>query len=90
MIKRLESTKPFTLIIVAPEDEKHPQLNQYLHDLSNRSGVYWLKDYWGEKKTEENVLNKIFEVSELSKEYKDALHRQQMNEFTIRIKAKTA
>ena len=88
MLKRLESSKPFTLIIVAPEDEKHPQLNQHLQLLSKSPRVHWLKDYWGEAKTDISVLEKVCDVSELSDEYKSALRKELMKDLVIIPKSK--
>jgi hypothetical protein len=52
----LDDSRPFSLIIVAPEDKDHPQLNQHLQTLARNSKVTWIKGFWGIAETEAEVI----------------------------------
>jgi hypothetical protein len=59
VLRRLSDSHPFTLIIVAPEDKNHPQLNQRLEDLAKKPNVSWIKGFWGTKDIDLEVRNKV-------------------------------
>jgi predicted CoA-binding protein len=45
--KRLASSKPFRLIIVAPEDLQNQHLDMHIATLATDSKVKWVKFLWG-------------------------------------------
>jgi hypothetical protein len=59
VLRRLSESRPFTLIVVAPEDKNHTQLNQHLEELAKKPNVSWIKNFWGAKETEREVLDKM-------------------------------
>lgn len=61
--RRLEGPRPFSLIIVAPEDKIHPQLNEHLERLAAKANVKWIKGFWGTSDAEAEVIGKITTVA---------------------------
>jgi hypothetical protein len=59
ILRRLNDSRPFSLVIVAPEDKNHPQLNQHLENLEKKPNVSWIKGFWGTKETETEVSRKV-------------------------------
>lgn len=55
--KQLNSSTTFRLIIVAPEEKEHPQLNEHLQRLSSQRGVFWIKKFWGSDEVVDEILN---------------------------------
>ncbi len=53
--ERLADSK-FHLVMVAPEDSKYPDVNRYLHSLSERPNVEWIKGYFGDDSTNTAIL----------------------------------
>lgn len=55
LAERLED-KAFKLVIVAPKDEKHPEMNRYIEELAKNDNVHWVQGYFGDDATNLKIL----------------------------------
>jgi hypothetical protein len=61
---RLNSEKDFYVVCVAPQNETESGMDRHLNELADKyeTRFIWLKEYFGESRTEELILETIAKI----------------------------
>lgn len=59
--RRLDQKADFRLLIVAPEDKAHAEINEHLEALAAHSRVTWMKEFFGTPEANQKILSVVSE-----------------------------